>query len=116
MTRLARSHRLPLLLFASVAALGVALVAGGGSWPRTMLAIWFLLACPGLALAPLVRLHDALGTVTVAIALSIAIDTIVASALLYCGAWSPAAAYAILAAITIGGAARQLAAPARLRR
>lgn len=116
MTALARSHRLPLLLLASVGALGVALLAGGGSTTRSVLAIWFLLACPGLALAPLMRLHDALGTVTVAITLSIAIDTIVASALVYCGAWSAVATFAILAAVTVAGAARQLAAPGDDRR
>lgn len=111
MTALGRSHRLPLLLLASVAALGLALLAGGASATRSVLAIWFLLACPGLALAPLLRLHDALGTVTVAITLSIAIDTIVASVLVYCGAWSAVAAFAILAAVTVAGAAGQLAAP-----
>jgi len=49
--------------------------------------------------------------VTVAIALSIALDTIVAAALLYAGVWSPVAAFMILATITLAGAARQLARP-----
>lgn len=111
MRSLDRSRLLPLLLLASVVGLGAALAAGGSSAPRTVLALWFLLACPGLALAPLIRLPDTLGMVTVAITLSIAIDTIVACALLYSGAWSAVAGYAILAAITIAGAAWQMAVP-----
>ncbi len=109
MNRLDGKRALPALLLASVVALGALLVAGAESSLRTALAVWFLLACPGLALAPLVGLRDGLGTVTVAIALSIALDTIVAAALVYAGAWSPVAAFVILAAITLAGAARQLA-------
>jgi uncharacterized membrane protein len=108
MNPLNRRRTLPTLLLASVLALGAVLIADGDSALRTLLAVWFLLACPGLALAPLIGLNDALGTATVAIALSIALDTIVAGALLYVGVWSPGAAFMILATITLAGAARQV--------
>jgi uncharacterized membrane protein len=111
MNRLDRRCVLPTLLLSSVLILGAILLAGGESALRTLLTVWFLVACPGLALAPLVGLRDALGTVTVAIALSIALDTIVAGALIYADAWSPVAAFMILAAITVAGGARQLARP-----
>jgi len=111
MNRLDRARALPAVLLSSVLALGAVLIAGAESPLRTLLAVWFLLVCPGLALAPLVRLSDALGTATVAIALSIALDMIVAAALLYAGVWSPVAAFMILATITLAGAARQLARP-----
>ncbi len=115
MTVLQRSRLLPALLLASVLALGLALVVGGTSPLRSLLVVWFLLACPGLALAPLIGLHDAIGTATVAITLSISIDLIVVGALLYAGTWSPVACYVLLASITIAGAARQLAASAGVR-
>jgi uncharacterized membrane protein len=111
MNRLSRTRTLPTVLLSSVLALGAVLIVGGESPLRTLLAVWFLLACPGLALAPLVRLSDALSTATIAIALSIALDTIVAAALLYAGVWSPVAAFVILATITLAGAARQLTTP-----
>ncbi len=112
MTGVRRARVLPAVLLASVLVLGLVLVAGGASPLRTLLVVWFLLACPGLALAPLIGLNDAIGTATVAITLSIAIDIIVVGMLLYAGAWSPVAGYLMLAAVTIAGAAGQLAAAA----
>ena len=111
MNPLNRRRALPTLLLSSVLALGAVLISGGDSALRTLLAVWFLLACPGLALAPLIGLNDVLGTATVAIALSIALDTIVTAALLYAGIWSPGAAFMILATFTLAGAARQLTKP-----
>jgi len=64
MNRLDRARALPAVLLSSVLALGAVLIAGAESPLRTLLAVWFLLACPGLALAPLVRLSDALAWIS----------------------------------------------------
>lgn len=108
----ARATALPLLLLAVVLALAGAFAAGWASTPRAVLAVAFLLACPGLAIAPLIGLAGVPATLTVAVVLSISLDTIVAAALLYAGAWSPATAFAILASVTVAGAAAQIAARA----
>jgi hypothetical protein len=92
----------------SVLVLTAAIVVGAPPVLRSLLACWFLLACPGLALVPLLRLGSFLGTWTVAIATSVALDTVVVGAMLYAGAWSPAIAFLVLAAITVGGAFAQL--------
>jgi len=102
---------LALLLAAAVGIVSAMIVAGGQSPARTLAVTCFLLAGPGLGLAPLIGLRDTLGTLTVAIALSIGLDTIVAGGLLYAGAWSPTTAFAILACITLAGVVGQLILP-----
>lgn len=99
---------LPALLLISVLAVTVAVAVDAPHLLRSLLACWFLLACPGLALAPLLRLGSSLGTWTVAIATSVALDTVVAGAMLYTGTWSPGLAFLVLSAITVLGASAQL--------
>jgi hypothetical protein len=51
--------------------------------------VTFLLFCPGMAIVSFLRLHDLVQIFTIACALSLALDSIVASAFLYGGIWSP---------------------------
>jgi hypothetical protein len=74
---------------------------------RPWLAMWFLLVCPGMALVPLLRLSDRLVEVVLAVALSIALDTLVAGIFLYAGIWSPEATLVALSGISLGGVALQ---------
>jgi uncharacterized membrane protein len=98
----------PTLVAASVLALGAVAAAGVASPLRPLLTVWFLLFCPGLALAPLLRLGDGWNQLAVAIPLSIALDILVASAFMYAGAWSAPLIVAVLAAISLLGAALQV--------
>jgi hypothetical protein len=66
-------------------------------------ALPFLVLCPGLAWARLLRVEPELNTILLGVALSLAIDTIVATALLYAHQPSVQVNLAALVAITIGG-------------
>ncbi|MBA2631068.1 MAG: hypothetical protein H0U84_08630 [Thermoleophilaceae bacterium] len=99
----------PWLIVLSAFAVGAVSAAGDSSPIRTVLAVWFLLLCPGLALVGLMRLNDVWGELTLGVAISVALDTVVAAGLLYAGLWSPPAAFAILAAVSLAGAGFQYA-------
>lgn len=103
----------PWLIVFSAFALGSVSAAGGSSALRTLLAVWFLLLCPGLALTGLLRLEDAWAELTLAIALSVALDTLIAGVMLYLGVWSPPAVLAIVVGLSLAGAAVQHARGAR---
>lgn len=79
-----------------------------GSPVRVVFAFWFLLVCPGMAFVRLFHLQDILVEITLAIALSIAIDTIVSEFLVLTATWSPIRALAIIGLISLAGAALQL--------
>ena len=83
---------------------------------RTLLVVWFLAVCPGLAATGLLRLRDPWLEVAIVPALSFAIDIIVAGVLSYAGLWSTAAAIIILVAISVSGALAQDAVADRLAR
>ena len=98
----------PAVFTVSVGAAAALLAAGGHSPLRTAVAIWFLVVCPGLAIVPLLRIPDPWGELALVVSLSIALDLIVATALMYAGASSTAAAFGVLAAVSMCGAALQL--------
>lgn len=108
MSASARSRALPALVLVTTLVLGAIIAVGGESVARTLLTCAFLLVCPGLGLAPLIRLDDPVGTWTVAITLSVALDIIVAGGLMYAGAWSTTATFLVLAVIAATGAVVQL--------
>lgn len=74
---------------------------------------WFLLICPGMALARLLRLRDPLAEWSLAVALSLGLATLVGSALLYAGRWDVGHAVATLAALCAACALAQLVAEVR---
>jgi hypothetical protein len=63
---------------------------------RPIVILWFLLICPGMAFVQLLQIKDALHEMVLAVALSLAIDVIVAMVILYAGLWSPALILSIL--------------------
>jgi hypothetical protein len=75
---------------------------------RFVVAFWFLLVCPGMALVPLMRLRDRIAEWTLAIALSLALDALVAGAMVFFGAWSPERGLIILVAVSLIGALLQV--------
>ena len=75
---------------------------------RSGLAFWFLLVCPGMALVRLLRLKDRLIEWTLAIALSIALSTLVSETMLLTQQWSFKATLAVLIVVSLSGAALQI--------
>jgi hypothetical protein len=84
----------------SAAVVGLSVAAGIHSPVRSVAALWFLLVCPGLAIVRLLRLRDVWAVATLAVAVSIGCDTIVAEAMLYTHTWSPGAALVTLMSIS----------------
>jgi len=67
-----------------------------------VLALYFLMIVPGLAVVRLLKLGDPLSEWVLAVALSFAIDTLLANTLLYTGVWSPRWGVIILMLFTVG--------------
>jgi hypothetical protein len=106
----------PIIILASIAALLGAMTAGGASPVRTALAVWVLGVCPGLAVVGAIGLSDRWIEVSLAVALSLALDVIVSGVLTYAVGWSPDAALAILLVFSVIGAVVQAARPPAVAR
>jgi len=98
----------PVILIISATIIGV-LTLGDISTPlRAPAAFWFLLVGPGMAFVPFLRLKEWLAEALLAIALSIALDALVAGTMLYAGVWSPRLGLVVLVEITFAGVVLQL--------
>ena len=97
----------------ALSALAVAAVTFGGIAPalRPAIALWFLGFCPGMAFIRLLNVADGPAELTLAIALSLVLDSLVAGVSLYAGLWSPRATLLVLIALSLAGAALQVARP-----
>jgi uncharacterized membrane protein len=98
----------PAVLLLSTGAICALTFANVQSPLRGALALWFLLICPGLALVRLLRIGGILIEWMLTITVSIALDTGVATVMVYAGQWSPNRGLAVLAVITVAGAVLQL--------
>jgi hypothetical protein len=95
-------------LLAGIVGLGEAF----GGVPRATVMLAFLLLAPGLALVPLLgRVGD--GELALAAGISVGLDTAIALVMAVSGAWSPKGALVALIAISLLGAALQVAGPRR---
>jgi uncharacterized membrane protein len=80
----------------------LAAVATGWVSPvRVVLALGFLLFCPGLALAEVLDIRDLARRLAIAIGASLALDTLLSLLLVYAGAFSISVTVSILAALTL---------------
>lgn len=86
---------------------GVAL--GADASYRAPVVLSFLLVCPGFAIVRLLGIPAPRFQLSLAVAISMALDVLVPAALLYAGGWSPLAALAILATLTNVAAVAELA-------
>ena len=93
-----------------VSCIGVALgmVGNFGGSVRPLLAFWFLLVCPGMAFVPLLHLKEHFTELTLAVALSIGLDTLVAEAMVLNRLWSPTWGLFALICLTLSGLALQV--------
>jgi uncharacterized membrane protein len=93
----------PVILGLSALIAGVLTFVGDAPQARVVVVLWFLLVCPGMMLVRFLRLREPLFEWVLAIALSMALDTITGGILLYTGHWSPNGAFAILLGLTVAG-------------
>jgi hypothetical protein len=106
----------PLIILGSAGGVGVSVASGLGAPVGPALVLWFFLLCPGMAVVRLLGLKDHLTELTLAVALSIALDLIVAETMVLSNLWSPRGALWTLVGVSICGAALQLTRlPARPR-
>jgi uncharacterized membrane protein len=68
---------------------------------RPVLVVPFLLICPGMALIRRFRLAEWWVELILAIAVSVAIDTLLATAMAYAGVWSPRLLLGVLVCLSL---------------
>ena len=101
----------PAAILLSAAGAGVASAAAVPAAIRAPVVLWFLLACPGMAYVRLLRLRDELAEWMLAVALSLALDLLVASAMLYAGSWAPDRILLVIIGLSAVGALLQVVPP-----
>jgi hypothetical protein len=99
----------PAIIILSAIAAGLVTFVFTGTVLRPIIVMWFLFVCPGMAVVRFFRLSEHVVKWTLALALSFAIDGIVAGIVLYAGRWSPAGILGILIGLSLGGAIMQFA-------
>ncbi len=99
----------PIIIMLSAIAAGLVNFVFTDVVVRPAIALWFLFFCPGMVLVRFLRLKDPVIEWTLALALSLSIDALVAGIQLYTGKWSPAGTLDILIGLSLCGAIVQLA-------
>jgi hypothetical protein len=93
----------PGIVLLSGTALATVIAAGVGAPWRTILALWFVLTCPGASLVRVLGLRDRLAEVVVVAPLSLGLVTLTSLCLFYGRAWSPDTEFALLFALCLAG-------------
>jgi uncharacterized membrane protein len=107
------SRLVPIALLV-VACVSMADTALDAQWAgRPLVALAFVLLVPGYAVVGHLRLDPLVAVITIAIALSITVGTIVAQLMLWLGLWSPAAAQVVVGVPAIVLLGLQLSRPQR---
>jgi uncharacterized membrane protein len=84
-------------VLATVIATGV-----GAPW-RIILALWFVLTCPGVSLVGVLGLRDRFVELLMVAPLSLAVVTLTSLALFYGGMWSPNLEFGLLLGLCLAG-------------
>ena len=98
----------PIIIVVSAIGAGVAMFLNIGTPIRTVISFWFLLICPGMAYVQLLDIKELLTELVLAIALSIALNTIIAEVLVLANIWSPFRGLLVLIAICVAGSTFQI--------
>lgn len=98
----------PSVIIASTAITNILVFADVTSPVRSVIAIWFLFICPGMALSRLLRLADGWSELTLALALSFTLGLLVNMVLMYAGRWSYTTGLLILSLVSVVGSLLQL--------
>ncbi len=103
-----RSTWWSIIIILSAVAVALAIVVNAGSPIRPLLVFWFLLVCPGIAFVQLMHIEGRLVELVLAIALSIALDTLVAEIMALNRLWSYRGGLFVLICLSLFGAALQI--------
>jgi mannose/fructose/N-acetylgalactosamine-specific phosphotransferase system component IID len=103
-----RLYGWPAIIIVSSIGVALAMVGDIEAPVRPLIAFWFLLICPGMAFIRLLHLQEWLTELTLAIALSLTMDTLVAEAMVLNHHWSPQWALFGLICLSLVGAALQV--------
>src|SRR5438067_10253994 len=106
----------PLVIVVSTLGVSVVAFADAHSPLRPLLALWFLGICPGMAFVRLLDIKEGYVQLTLAVALSLTLDTIVATVLLYAHLWSPTHILGLVAGLSLGAVALDVAVVHRTKR
>ncbi|MEM3486615.1 MAG: hypothetical protein QXI12_13465 [Candidatus Methanomethyliaceae archaeon] len=98
----------PVILEGSAVAAGLVVLSEGPSLVRVAVVCWFLLICPGMAFVRLLGIEERLTELTLAIAVSMAIELLIAQIMVFFRIWAPRVGLAGLICLTLGGAILQL--------
>ncbi|CAA9570966.1 MAG: hypothetical protein AVDCRST_MAG49-3609 [uncultured Thermomicrobiales bacterium] len=98
----------PAVIIGSSIVVGILTFADVESPVRSAVSLWFLIACPGMAVVRLIGVGETAVELTLAVALSLALDTLVAMVMLYAGMWSPEGSLAVLIGVSLVGAGLQI--------
>jgi hypothetical protein len=99
----------PVIILLSALAANLAAFLLPGAVVRLAIEAWFLFVCPGMALVRFFHFKEAAVEWTLALALSFAIDALIAGMLLFAGKWSPTATLVVVTSLSVGSAIAQLA-------
>jgi hypothetical protein len=100
----------PATIVLSAASVALVVFAGVAAPARPLIALWFLLLCPGMALVRLMRVGGIATELSLAVALSLALDALVAGVMIYTKTWAPTRGLLVLIAISVVGAVLQASA------
>ena len=98
----------PPVLLGSCAAIALTTWGWTSSPLRPAVTTWFLLVCPGMALVRLLPSRGALARLMLAVATSLAVETLVAEATLEAKVWSPSATLGLLIVLIVAASAGDL--------
>jgi hypothetical protein len=98
----------PTLIVALAIAAAMIVFAAPGSPLRPYVVLAFALVCPGSALVRLLAVPDPVLELAAGVGLSIAIQLLASTAMLYAHAWSPEALFALLVVFAVSAASAEL--------
>jgi hypothetical protein len=98
----------PLVIIASAGGALLATIYNIGVPMQPAIVFWFMLVCPGMACVRLLEIQERSAELTLAVALSLALDGIVSETMVLARLWSPTWGLAVLAGVSVAGAVRQM--------
>jgi hypothetical protein len=96
-----RDDRIIMAIAASALLTAILFAVDTDSGVRAFVVIAFLLIGPGLAIVRLLQIRDSMTEAILAVAASLGLETVVATALLATGYWAPGVALGIVVVVTL---------------
>ena len=93
----------PSIVLVSVAVLAALITTRTGATWRIVLALWFVLTCPGASLVRALGLRDRFVELVLVVPLSLAVVTLTSLALFYAGVWAPNLEFGLLGGLCLAG-------------